>query len=196
MEEVTYKQHTGLLSPWVDGMRVRKVTRRVPERSSVLDLGCGSGLLLSVLPVGCSYTGVDQDNRVIEMNARRFPQHRFHCVDVTKDPLPFSGPQFDVVVIAAFLEHVENIQFLLKETGRVLKGGGSAVVTTPSGLGGWVHDILAHLGLLSRDAAEEHKGFWTADSLEKNLNSTGLKLASKEFFQCGLNQLFILKKGG
>ncbi len=179
----------------VDQLRVSKVARTIPSGSRILDIGCGSGLLISVLPPRSSYTGVDRDTAVVEADKRRFPYFDFHCLDAVTSLFPFHDEQFDVVVMAAFLEHVDQPKVMFTEIKRVLKPGGRVLVTTPSRWGGAVHAVLSKLGFLSAEAAEEHQGYWNKKKMDECLKLTGLHLKWYEPFQFGLNQLFILTRG-
>lgn len=190
----TIGQHSGLLSPWVDAMRMKKVAGHIPPNSRVLDIGCGPGMLIPLLPENTSYVGVDIDHLVIESNRKKFPEHFFREAEAGSSVLPFNNEAFDVVVLAAFLEHLENPRILLSEVSRVLKLSGVVIATTPSPMGGWLHEILASVHLLSHEAAEDHEDFLNKAKLEACLPLTGLSLSIYKTFQMGLNQLFILKK--
>jgi SAM-dependent methyltransferase len=189
-----YGQHAGLLSPWVDSMRVKKIASHITVGDRVLDIGCGSALLLKALPPGCDYVGIDQDRRVLEANRQQLSHVRFFAADVVKDPLPFVDETFDVAVMGAFLEHVDETFFLFREVRRVLRKSGHVLATTPSKMGGFLHHVLADVGLLSHEAAEEHKDFWNRETMGKRLRDTGLALKHYESFQYGLNQLYILSR--
>jgi ubiquinone/menaquinone biosynthesis C-methylase UbiE len=194
MSETVYGQHSGLLSPMVDGMRVRRVAKHITPGDKILDIGCGSGLLLSALPNGCEYTGIDRNEAAMNENRKRFPSARFEDGDVISGKLPFANECFDVVVMAAFIEHVDDTTHLFSEARRVLKKSGVLLATTPSKMGGLLHHLLSHVGMLSHEAAEEHKDFWDRALMEKRLRGTGLILKKYEPFQFGLNQLFILSQ--
>jgi ubiquinone/menaquinone biosynthesis C-methylase UbiE len=194
MSETVYGQHSGLMSPMVDSMRVRRVAKHIAAGDKVLDIGCGSALLLSVLPNGCDYMGIDRNTAAVNENRKRFPQARFETGDVINAKLPFANESFDVVTMAAFIEHVDDTDNLFKEARRVLKKSGVVLATTPSKMGGLLHHFLSHVGMLSHEAAEEHKDFWDRDLMVKRLRGTGLVLKTYEPFQFGLNQLFILSQ--
>jgi len=194
MEETVTKQHTGLLSPMVDRMRIEKVVSQIPHDSHVIDIGCGSALLASHLPKSCSYVGVDKDPEIIKFNQKRFSHHAFHCFDVCGSVFPFPSDHFSVAVLAAFLAHIDNPKVMLTEVRRVLRPEGLVVITTPSQVGGWVHNIVSGLGLLNPHTAEEQKGFFNKEKMKAILESTGLELDRYEKFEMGLNQIFVLKK--
>lgn len=52
---------------------------------------------------------------------------------VLEESFPFAEGQFDCVISIDVLEHLEDDQPFLRELGRVLKKGGTAVVTVPNG---------------------------------------------------------------
>jgi 2-polyprenyl-3-methyl-5-hydroxy-6-metoxy-1,4-benzoquinol methylase len=47
-------------------------------------------------------------------------------------PLPGHEDAFDVVVAAEVIEHLENPRFMMREVFRLLRPGGTAIVTTPN----------------------------------------------------------------
>lgn len=187
-----FKQHTGLFSPFVDGMRQKKIAAAVRPGENILDVGCGAGLLIAYLPEQCRYTGIDSNRDTVEFNSKNFSQHKFYCANVLIDALPISEPKFDVVVLGAMLEHVDEKTLLLKKVREVLKPSGRILATTPSRIGGFVHELLARLALLSHEAAEEHKGFLNSKDICALSESAALNVQHYETFQCGLNQFFIL----
>jgi ubiquinone/menaquinone biosynthesis C-methylase UbiE len=52
-------------------------------------------------------------------------------VDVEKDIFPLADDYFNVIMMKSAIEHVRNIDHLMKELCRVLRPGGSLVITTP-----------------------------------------------------------------
>jgi hypothetical protein len=57
----------------------------VSPGSSVLDLGCGEGLLRQFLPIGCTWKGYDlrplgRDIEQIDLDAGEFPVGRYDCI--------------------------------------------------------------------------------------------------------------------
>jgi len=138
---------------------------------------------------------VDSSSEVLRSNIEKFPQYSFQCFDVCGSVFPFNNNEFDNIILAAFIEHIDNPKVMMTEAKRVLKPDGLIVITTPSKWGGFVHEMCSNMGLLSHEAAEEHKGFVNLDKMKEVVRSTGLSVDHYEPFQLGLNQLFLLKKG-
>lgn len=87
----------GILSPLLRFLRLRIV--RPYLRGMVLDVGCGSGVLASVVQPG-SYLGVDVDEEALAEARRQYPRHNFQSF------LPPAEPVFDTVIAMAVIEHV------------------------------------------------------------------------------------------
>ncbi len=87
-------------------------------RGRVLDVGCGGKPYESWLEQADDYVGLD-----IEESAD---------VHVTAgNPWPLASESFDVVFSSQVLEHVEDLSQTLSEIDRVLKPGGSVVLSFP-----------------------------------------------------------------
>ena len=85
------------------------------QGDSVLDIACGKGFLASRLASKHRVTGADF---YIEPSLpRQFPQVRFREANICR--LPFDDQEFDTVVCAHTLEHVNNIREALTELRRV-----------------------------------------------------------------------------
>lgn len=94
---------------------------------SVLDVGCGGGLLAErFAAIGCRVTGVDQSLPTLE--AAR-DHARSSGLDIAYEAgdaasLPFADAQFDVVCCCDVLEHVGDVDRVVAEIARVLKPSG------------------------------------------------------------------------
>lgn len=54
-------------------------------------------------------------------------------IDLEKDPIPMSNDRYDAVICCEVLEHMEiDPMFMLAEVNRVLKPGGTLLLTTPN----------------------------------------------------------------
>jgi ubiquinone/menaquinone biosynthesis C-methylase UbiE len=117
--------------------------------SSVLEIGCGSGVYALHLAQtdGCKITGLDINalgvhnaNRLAQTNGLD-KQVRFEVCDVSK-ALPFADETFDAIFANDVLCHIPGRPSLLREMYRVLKSGGGRMLFS---------DALVIGGLISHD---------------------------------------------
>ena len=160
----------------------------------VLDVGCGSGVLLARMQsLGWQVEGVEVDpGGVAAARARGVTVHQGQLVDAK-----FPDNYFDAVHSAHVIEHVHDPAALLRECYRVLKPGGSLVIVTPSTASfghkhfgsAWLNlDPPRHLILFNPQtlrAAAEKQGFvvqqldttirsaWVYGTLSRQIQRTG-----------------------
>jgi 2-polyprenyl-3-methyl-5-hydroxy-6-metoxy-1,4-benzoquinol methylase len=94
---------------------------RIPDKASVLDLGCGRGTVANMIALhsNASVLGIDLDKTSIEFAQKTYhnPNLSFIHGDVFKD-IP-DIPTVDVVVLSSVLEHLKmRAEFLLELTKR------------------------------------------------------------------------------
>lgn len=109
--------------------RYQQVVSLIPKKKDlkILDIGCGDGVLLSLIPKGKKF-GVDLDKDSLNY-ARNQVKGKFIRAQATK--LPFSNNFFDIVVTTELIEHLVKPKRLISEAARVLKRGGKIIITTP-----------------------------------------------------------------
>jgi ubiquinone/menaquinone biosynthesis C-methylase UbiE len=101
---------------------------------NVLDIGCGDGALSYLIAKdGWRVTGIDYSGTGLGLATDIFRERNACASFVRGDScsLPVKDGSFDAVVAADIIEHLADPERLLKEINRVLKKGGTAVVTTP-----------------------------------------------------------------
>lgn len=97
-------------------------------KGSVLDLGCGDGDYSAALEnSGFDVTAGDIDKE----RFRHAGRIRFETCDITKK-MPFSDESFEYVLLMEVIEHLRNPYDVLPEVSRVLKTGGSLILSTPN----------------------------------------------------------------
>ncbi|MEE4278438.1 MAG: bifunctional 2-polyprenyl-6-hydroxyphenol methylase/3-demethylubiquinol 3-O-methyltransferase UbiG [Halieaceae bacterium] len=125
---------------WSDEIRwVRTLKNLVPGRLSwmdrqidwdgkrVLDLGCGGGFMAEALDDrGATVTGIDPAEEAVAA-ARAHAEQRGR--DITYDigvgeALPYIDQRFDAVVCVDVLEHVKDLQQVIREIARILRPDG------------------------------------------------------------------------
>jgi ubiquinone/menaquinone biosynthesis C-methylase UbiE len=98
---------------------------------SLLEIGCGEGRGVELLaPVVLSYTAIDKIPAVVEQLKDSHPDHQFDVGVIP--PLPYQDNQFESVVSFQVIEHIKKDELFLSEIHRVLKPGGTALITTPN----------------------------------------------------------------
>ncbi len=101
--------------------------RLMPAGLTVLDVGCGGGLLAEEFArLGFSVTGVDPSRPSLAI-ARRHAQGqqlRLTYQPAEGEALPFAKASFDVVYCCDVLEHVTDLGRVIAESARVLRPGG------------------------------------------------------------------------
>lgn len=96
---------------------------------SLLDLGCGQGVLERALPKGIAYTGVDVAADLVAY-AKTHSQHEKHVfltADVTQ-PLMLPPTSFDRLTIVLALQNMHNWDGVFNNIQSLLKAGGRAVI--------------------------------------------------------------------
>jgi 2-polyprenyl-3-methyl-5-hydroxy-6-metoxy-1,4-benzoquinol methylase len=100
----------------------------------VLDVGCGLAYGTALMAdAAATITGIDYDAETIESNKLRYTnKSNLMFTQAAIPPLPFDDQSFDVITAFQFIEHIESRKEFLRECIRVLKPGGSLLVTTPN----------------------------------------------------------------
>lgn len=151
----------------------------VPEGKTVLDVGCSGGQLGRILSEqrGCTVYGVDISAQAV-LQAKKV-LHRAAVMDVEKDPLPFSGQKFDVIVFCDILEHLLHPEQVLQTFPGYLRAHGVLVVAIPN-----VANISIRLKLLlgrwdyqpSGILDASHVRFYTLKTMRSLFEGCGLRI--------------------
>lgn len=156
---------------------VRRAISAAGGRGPVLDVGCGSGLLLRALKKhGVAVTGLDFSPTAasIAWRANGVP-----CACGNPATPPFRDGAFSVVTMFHVLEHVEDPAEYLTFAGRLLAPGGRLVVQVP--------DAASWLFLLLRERwsgldVPRHLIDFRASDLEALLDSCGFEVVRRKHF--------------
>lgn len=110
---------------------VRMLKRYAPECASLLEIGCGTGYVLSgiasAFPV-CTLYGSELFPEGMQYAQQRLPQAIFFQMNACN--IPFED-EFDVIGAFDVLEHIKDDQKVLLGMWRALKPGGLIAITVP-----------------------------------------------------------------
>jgi SAM-dependent methyltransferase len=126
----------GMLAAALDG---------VPAPARILDLGCGDGAAASLAAQrnpGHHLIGFDWSAGALG-RARRLG---LTVVRSGVDPIPVASCSVDVVIMSELIEHLVDTDSALDEVFRVLRPGGSLLLSTPN-LAAWYNRGLVLLGV-------------------------------------------------
>ena len=93
---------------------------------SILDLGCGQGVLDRALPKTIRYTGVDSSKALIA-DAKKKSQSRFLIADACKK-LQLGSELFDAACFILSLQNMEFPELALAQAATLLKEGGRLLI--------------------------------------------------------------------
>ena len=137
-------------------------------RPNILNVGCGTGGLISLFEQYGDVTNID-----VSPEAIKFCELKGHS-NVQLVPsgiLPFADKSFDVIVATDVLEHIEDDFAALQEWRRVLKEDGSLVITVPAYQWLWS----------SHDESLHHCRRYTLSQLHRLLNRAGYLVNKRSY---------------
>lgn len=150
---------------------------------SVLDLGCGGGLLAEAMTEkGARVTGLDASHTSIEV-ARWHQQQTGkkieYIVNTAEQFAQDKQTAFDVITCMELVEHVPDVESLLSACRKMLKPGGHLILSTINRtLKAYMTTVLGAeylLGLLPK-GTHEYKKFVRPSELDQWLRNAGLTI--------------------
>jgi len=140
--------------------------RYVPDLRTFLEIGCGTGFVLSGVRVAfpsVELSGSEIFSAGLAFAAERVPSARFYQMDARN--IPFRD-EFDAVGAFDVIEHIEEDEAVIAEVARALRPGGSFLVTVPQ-----------HPALWSaQDEHAFHARRYVAGDLRRKLETAGFEV--------------------
>ena len=109
-------------------LKLKKVSREF--QSPILDIGCGNGLFASLF-LNHVDVGLDLDHRNIELAKKYDIYDEIRSADCTKN-IPYSENFFNTIFSNSVVEHIPDIDGLVKNCSKVLNSNGKLYFTTYS----------------------------------------------------------------
>jgi SAM-dependent methyltransferase len=129
----------------------------------ILDVGCGTGTMLTHLAAYGHVQGIDVDEEAVGYCRDR------GLTDVrlgAAESLPFDDASFDVVTALDVVEHLDDDVAALREMNRVLRRGGHLLITVPA------HRFLWG----DQDEVNLHKRRYVAGEVRDRLSAAGFEV--------------------
>ena len=102
------------------------------KKINLLDIGCGGGLLSEPMyRLGANVVGIDASKKNIEVAKFHAKKNKLKINYKVASPEKLKTKiKFDVILNMEIVEHVENIDFFIKESAKLLKKNGLMFVAT------------------------------------------------------------------
>jgi SAM-dependent methyltransferase len=158
--------------------------RYFPKVTSLLEVGCGSGFVLSAIRVAhpeIRLVGVDAFEEALRIARERVPDAELRQLDVRH--LEVDG-EFDVVCAFDVLEHVDDDRDALARMHRAVRPGGGVVLLVPQ-----------HKWLWSAaDAFAHHRRRYTRRELAQRVRAAGFEVVFASSFTTVLLPAVVLSR--
>lgn len=125
-----------------------RILAEQPFERPVLDIGCGEGLFARILFTEPIDTGIDPNAR--ELSRARELGAYGELIECRGDRIPKPDGSYRTILSNSVVEHIPDLQPVLKEAYRLLAPGGRMYLTVPSDRFDqytWISQILSLLGL-------------------------------------------------
>jgi len=145
-------------------------SKNLTKSLSILDIGCGSGLMLNSLTEYGNVSGMDASDEAIVFSRKIFKGI------VKKGSLPYKVPytqdSFDLITALDVIEHIDDDIEALRSIRLLMKSNGSLIVTVPAYMFLWSeHDVL-----------NEHKRRYTVKDLKEKFQLSGFEIEKITYF--------------
>jgi ubiquinone/menaquinone biosynthesis C-methylase UbiE len=161
----------------------------------VLELGCGSAYFETVLRrrfsgVEFQYVGLDMSAEALSTSAKFIDPQRSKLITGDVCHVPENDSSFDVVLYLDVIEHVADDRASLNEVRRLLKPGGTLILSTPN-LSAPLTDTFFCEYMHDHGLMDNHRAGYSKEELSRMLSEAGLQLETVRYSNVFLSEFLI-----
>jgi len=147
-----------------------KLNTSTSKVSTILDIGCGSGLMLNSLEKIGLTSGMDMSDEAISFSQEIF-SGTIKKGSLPSD-VPYANNEFDIITALDVIEHIDDDQASLRKIRDLLKSNGKCILTVPAYMSLWSHF----------DELNEHKRRYTKAELQEKLTLAGFRIEKLSYY--------------
>ena len=109
-----------------------KIKKKPLDKINILDIGCGGGLLSEPMTrLGANVTGIDASSKNINIAKHHAKKNNLKINYICSSPEKLKiKKKFDVILNMEIVEHVDDINFFINSSSKLLKKNGLMFVAT------------------------------------------------------------------
>jgi 2-polyprenyl-3-methyl-5-hydroxy-6-metoxy-1,4-benzoquinol methylase len=159
----------------------------------IIDFGCGSNFQNITKRYSKASKAVLIDlygDNFIKNNIKFINYHK----DLNKIDIELKNEKFDIIILAAVIEHLDSPAVIIKYLKKFLNENGYFLLTAPSIYSKPILEFMAFkLNLINADLVKEHKRYYNKDEYIDLAKKTESNLINFKYFLLGMNTIAILK---
>ena len=160
---------------------------------SIIDFGCGSDFQA----ISRRYAGTSKAV-LIDLYGDDFTKNNIKFINynnnLNKIDIELKYEKFDIIILAAVIEHLDNPEVIIKYLKKFLNENGYFLLTAPSIYSKPILEFMAFkLNIINADLVKEHKRYYNKHEYIDLAKKTESNLINFKYFLLGMNTIAILK---
>jgi 2-polyprenyl-3-methyl-5-hydroxy-6-metoxy-1,4-benzoquinol methylase len=160
---------------------------------SIIDFGCGSDFQA----ISKRYTETSKAV-LIDLYGDDFTKNKIKFINynnnLNKIDIELKNEKFDIIILAAVIEHLDNPEVIIKYLKKFLNENGYFLLTAPSIYSKPILEFMAFkLNIINADLVKEHKRYYNKHEYIDLAKKTESNLINFKYFLLGMNTIAILK---